>query len=291
VATHYYASCNQTDPDTSLFGQIPGTFVPHVQYIYSALMSNQALASVPVWVTENNVNADFANSQGNSTCNPGQKFVTDQRGTSAFFAAWRPYVFSQLGQVGNQALYHWDFDADQQYGEVDFNTGKTYLSYWVDYYLEKYLGSQSYCPPLAAANLLPELPIACPLPPSSILNVRSTETSTVEVLATINLASEAAVMIANHAVHSPSDDNGPGDPRTVAVDLSAFICTAGGSIPAQLLTIDATTDPSAGPTAVPVTASPRATVTLNGYGVAFLTFSACGSPGCVCPLSASSTLK
>lgn len=286
LATHYYSTCKQSDPDTSLFGQITQTFVPHVQFIYSVLKNsnNPALVNVPVWVTENNVNADFDKGGGISACN-GTAFVLDKRGTSAFFAAWRPYVFSQLGKVGNQALYHWDFDADQQYGEVDFNTGKTYLSYWVDYYLEKFLGAYSICSPVAA-GILPETPIACPLPPASILNANSTETSTVEVLATLNAADQVAIMIANHAVHSPGDNNGPGDPRTVVVDLSSFICTAGGSVPAQLVTIDANTDPSAGPTSVPVTASPRVTVTLNGYGVAFLVFSTCGGgTGCVCPLS------
>ena len=284
VSTHFYSTCNQKDTDTQLFNSVAG-FANDVSYIYQELNSRPDLVGVPVWVTENNVNADFDKGGGISACN-GTAFVLDKRGTSAFFAAWRPYVFSQLGKVGNQALYHWDFDADQQYGEVDFNNGKTYLSYWVDYYLEKFLGSYSNCPPLAAAGPLPETPIACPLPPASILKESSTETSTVEVLATLNAADQVAIMIANHAVHSPGDNNGPGDPRTVVVDLAPFICSAGGSVPARLLTIDANTDASAGPTSVPVTAAPRVTVTLNGYGVAFLVFSTCGGgTGCVCPLS------
>jgi len=131
LSTHFYSSCNQKDTDTQLFNSV-ASFTNDVSYFYQELKLRPDLANVPVWVTENNVNADYSNAQGNSTCNPSQKFVADQRGTSAFFAAWRPYVFSQLGKVGNQALYHWDFDADQQYGEVDFNTAKTYLSYWVD---------------------------------------------------------------------------------------------------------------------------------------------------------------
>jgi len=44
-----------------------------------------------------------------SNCNPGQRFVDDTRGSSAFFAAWRPLMFSQAGKAGAQALYHWDF--------------------------------------------------------------------------------------------------------------------------------------------------------------------------------------
>src|SRR2546425_5714424 len=33
------------------------------------------------------------------------------------------------------ALYDWDYDADAQFGEVDYRSGNTYLSYWVDYWL------------------------------------------------------------------------------------------------------------------------------------------------------------
>jgi hypothetical protein len=90
VATHYYSSCNQSDPDAARFGQIPQTLVPHLQYIYPALKMNPVLADVPVRVTEDDVNADFSDGQGKRTCNPSQKIVTDTRGSGAFFAAWRP---------------------------------------------------------------------------------------------------------------------------------------------------------------------------------------------------------
>ena len=43
------------------------------------------LANVPVWVTENSVNADYAVANGMNNCNPGQKFVPDTRDTTAFF--------------------------------------------------------------------------------------------------------------------------------------------------------------------------------------------------------------
>jgi hypothetical protein len=253
VATHFYSSCNQTDSDQQVFSTIAG-FASDVKYIYSQLQNNSKLASLPVWVTENNVNADYPDANGYSTCNPGQKFVTDQRGTSAFFAAWRPYVFSQLAQAGAQALYHWDFDADQQYGEVDFNTGKTYLSYWVDYWLQRYY---------------PTCPFGAPCPlgiPPSILNLASTETTTVETLATMS-GGTVLVMIANHAIMNPAtDNNGPGTPRSVIVDVSAL----GSFSSATQLTIDANTDPTQGPSTTPVTPASRMTITLNGYGVTFL---------------------
>ncbi len=244
VATHYYSSCNQKDTDAGLFAAVQG-FANSVRTIYSNLATNPQLASVPVWVTENNVNADFAVSGGLSACN-GTPFVTDLRGSSAFFAAWRPYVFSQLGKAGNQALYHWDYDADQQFGEVDYNSGSKYLSYWADYWL---------------GQLYPQSPAA-----PDILSLTVTETSTVETLATKNSDGSVLVMIADRAVLSPSDNNGTGDARTVIVDISGL----GNFSSASQLNIAAASDLTNGPQPAPITLASKLTVTLPGYGVTFL---------------------
>lgn len=246
LSTHFYSTCNQSDTDVMLFKMIP-QFAADVIYFNQAISARPDLANLQVWVTENNVNADWSNN-GMSACNPGQTFVDDHRGTSAFFAAWSPYVFSQLGKAGNRALYHWAYSGDQQYGEVDGN-GNTYLSYWVD----KALGS--YFPSTQAA------------PGPSILTLNSTDTSTVETLATENSSGAVTVMVADRAVHAPTDNNGNGDPRTVVVDLSSL----GNFSSATLLTIDAATSASAEPVAVSVSPAPRMTITLPGYGVAFLT--------------------
>jgi len=245
VSTHFYSSCDQTDTDATIFATIPG-FVDNVNYFYQELQTRPDLASVPVWVTENNVNADYANANGYSTCNPTQKFVLDQRGTSAFFAAWRPYVFSQLGKAGNQALYHWDYDADQQYGEVDYNTGNKYLSYWVDYWLGQFY---------------PQSPSA-----PDILGLSVTETATVEILATKNSDGSGLVMVANRAVVSSTDNNGTGDARSVVIDVSAL----GNFSSASQLNIGATSNTTNGPQPSSITPAPRLTVTLPGYGVSFL---------------------
>ena len=58
VATHYYSSCNQRDTDQQVFNTVPG-FADSVQTIYNDLSTNASLSNVPVWITENNVNADF----------------------------------------------------------------------------------------------------------------------------------------------------------------------------------------------------------------------------------------
>ena len=245
ASTHFYSTCDQTDTDATVFATVPG-FVADVQYFYRALQSRPDLSTVPVWVTENNVNSDYPDANGYSSCNPGQVFVTDPRGTSAFFAAWRPYVFSELGKAGNQALYHWDYDADQQYGEVSFTSGAKYLSYWVDYWL---------------GQMLPAAP------PPDILQLTATDTTSVETLATRNADGSVVVMVVNRAVHSPNDDNGAGNPRTVVVDVSAF----GNFSSANELALDAATDPVNGPgQPVATTAAVRMTVTLGGYGVTFL---------------------
>jgi hypothetical protein len=259
VATHFYGTCNQTDIDSTLFWVVDGWFVPHIQYFYQQLQGVQKLAAVPVWVTENNVNSDYRASNGHSTCNPNQIFVQDRRGTSAFFAAWRPFVFSQLAQAGVQGLYHWDFGADAQSGEIDSVTGKTYLSYWVDYYLARYF---PFCHPGAPG---------CVGSGSTILQSSTTEPSgakTVEVLATGNADGSVVVMVTDRAVNAGSDDNGPGQARTVVVDVSALGSLS--SVGTQM-TLDANTDPIAGPAATNFAPASRITVRLGGYGTTFLT--------------------
>jgi hypothetical protein len=244
LATHFYSTCNQKDSDAQLFSTIPD-FVSEVGDIYAQMQTNPALTSVPVWVTENNVNADFDKGGGISACNGGT-FVTDQRGSSAFFAAWRPYVFSQLGKARVQALYHWDFDADKQFGEVDYSTGALQLSYWVDYWLARMFPSPSG---------------------AELLTYTSTDTSDVEILPVVNGDGSLVVMVANHAVKSSGDNNGPSAPRTILIDTTAWGNFSSGS----LLTIDANTNVAGGPVASTVTPASQISVTLNGYGVAFLT--------------------
>jgi hypothetical protein len=243
VATHYYSSCNQADTDTQVFATVP-TFALSIQTIHGYMGANAALANVPVWITENNVNADFDKGGGISACN-GTTFVTDKRGSSAFFAAWRPYVFSQVGKAGARALYHWDFDADAQFGEVDFSTGNTQLSYWVDYWLAQMfpsgLGQQS-------------------------LQFTNSDDADVEVLPVINTDGSVVILLSNHAVASPNDNNGAGLTAKVSLDVSALGSFTGGS---EVL-IDASTSPTAGPTATSISAQSPITVNFGGYGVAII---------------------
>ena len=226
-----------------LFNTIP-QFVDNVNYFYRELKMRADLASVPVWVTENNVNADFDKGGGISACN-GTVFVTDDRGSSPFFAAWRPYVFSQVGKAGAQALYHWDFDADKQYGEVDYNTANTQLSYWVDYWLGQLF-------PAGSGQLL--------------LQSTNSDTTDVEVLPVENADGSVVVMISNHAVASPTDNNGAGLTADISIDTSAL----GSFASASEVVIDSSTSASTGPSPASISPASPIKLSLNGYSVAFI---------------------
>ena len=246
VAMHVYASCNQADTDTMLFNAVD-QYVAVENFLTQQIDTRADLAGTPIWVTENNVNADYAAANGMSACNPRQTFVTDPRGTSAYFAAWRPYVFSQFGKAGNEALYHWEYSSNTQYGEVDGN-GNPYLSYWVDRTLSGFY------------------PVTGSSPGQNILSVTATDNSSVETLATRASDGTIRVMIVDKAVHAATDNNGAGDPRTMIVDTTSL----GEFSAASVTIIDATTDVAKGPAGAGVAPAQRLPVTLNGYGVAFV---------------------
>jgi hypothetical protein len=99
------------------------------------------------------------------------------------------------------------------------------------------------------------------------LSYTTTDTSDIEVLPVVNVDGSVVVMVANYGVKSSGDNNGPGTPRTILIDTAAW----GNFSSASLLTIDANTNVASGPVASAVTPASQISVTLNGYGVAFLT--------------------
>jgi hypothetical protein len=120
------------------------------------------------------------------------------------------------------------------------------LSYWVDYWLAHMFPASS------GANMLQST---------------NSDDGDIEVLAAQNADGSVVIMVANHALNSSTDNNGTGAPRTINIDVSAL-----GSFPTgSLLTIDANTNITAGPTASSVSPSSQMTASLNGYGVALLT--------------------
>ena len=262
VAKHFYSSCNQRDFDQTVLTTVPG-FASQVQEMYQDLARNPALANVPVWITENNVNADYDKGNGISACNQPLKFVLDKRGSSPFFAAWRSLVFEQLGEAGAQALYHWAFGTDQQYGEVD-GSGNPQFSYWVDYYLSHWLPS----PP--GQDILQTTTSGCCL----IDNLKTTWQGSgglqddTQTLAARNVDGSVVILMSNYALNASTDNNGPGLSRTFALDVSAL----GSFSTATLVMLDAAT-PSGGPVPQSLTPAGQMQVPIPGYGAALLRLS------------------
>jgi hypothetical protein len=88
----------------------------------------------------------------------------------------------------------------------------------------------------------------------------------VEIFATKNTDGSVVLMIVDHAVHAPTDNNGVGDTRTVIVDVSALGTFSSGTS----ITLDKNTIPTSGPSAVSITPAQKISVTLGGYGVTLL---------------------
>jgi uncharacterized protein (TIGR03437 family) len=280
LAKHFYSTCNQATYDQSVFSSIPA-FAGEVQSIYGMLAKNPKLANVPVWITENNVNADYDKGNGISACNSPSKFVLDKRGSSPFFAAWRSLVFQQLGEVGVQALYQWGFGTDEQYGEIGSPTGGSpytvQLSYWVDYYLSHWLPS----PP--GQDILQTTISGCCATDEVNGWAGSPFQFDTQTMAARNVDGSVVVLMSNYALApvtaSPTngnstinfDDNGVGTSRTFALDVSAL----GSFTTATLVTLDASTPLPGGPVPQTLTPIPGAQlqVTLPGYGMALLRLS------------------
>jgi hypothetical protein len=229
LGMHFFPA-GQQDPDQRVFDYVPES-AANLRSVYAKLAGNPRLVQVPVWVTSYN-----------STC----WGATDPRPTSAFYAAWGPYLFSRLGQAGARSFHHWEFAANVQYGEIDQETGRPFIAYWIDYWLGRYFST--------------------PAGQDTLSLVEQTDPANVETLAVRRADGSVVVMVVDHAVSSAADNNGKGVSYTVNVDLGAL----GSFRSATELTIDANTDPAAGPAERSVPLARSISLSLAGYGVAFL---------------------
>jgi uncharacterized protein (TIGR03437 family) len=254
IAMHFYGSCGgQASTDAQIFGDLAyyatGTAsgagasmtLPSAK---AALAAYPALAKLPIWMTENNVDADGSNN-GISACLPGQAYVADLRASSSFYAAFYPLVFERWAENGVQGINHWAYPADGTFGEVDQTTGNKYLSYWVDYWL---------------AHLFPAPPGA------DILQLTSSDTAgNTDAFAVKNDDGSVVVMMINHQIASSTDNNGKGVANTFSLDVSAL----GSFSSVTQIQIDENTDPSAGPQSQTGAFMSNLQASLPGYGVVF----------------------
>jgi hypothetical protein len=128
---------------------------------------------------------------------------------------------------------------------VDYNTANPQLGYWVDYWLGQMFPAGSGQLQLQSTN---------------------TDTADIELLPVLNVDGSVVVMVSNHAVASPTDNNGAGLTADVAVDTSAL----GSFNSASELIIDSTTSAATGPSAVTISPSSPIKLQLKGYSVAFI---------------------
>jgi hypothetical protein len=270
VALHVFGAPDKSTPDNQIFEDVP-TYAAEIRTTIANIAdAGSNIRDAQVWVTENNVNS---NAPGGST-----PFMNDPRGTSAFFAAYRPYIFSQLGKAGNRALYHWDFtagnieggvnpDTDQQNAEVDYVSGNRLISYWVDYWLSTFFLVDD------GAGALRILQLQTQDGNGDFAKVAAGEA--VEVLAVQNMADDSVVVMmvdfatANDQDGTPSVSNGTGEPRAFLIDVSAFGAFASATI--RVIDDPIADNSSTGATSTADLTNPHAVpVSLPGYGVAFL---------------------
>ncbi len=245
VGVHFYSTCKQADSDQELFDTIP-RHAEQIQYLHHELEARADLAKTPVWVLENNVNADFSGGDGESMCNPSQAFVPDERGSSAFFAAWRTYAFAQFGKAGAGALYHWVFAQDAQYGEVKLERdATTQLSFWTDLWLGRYFPAEA---------------------PTRSLAVVNTHPGQLEVFAVEETSGAVAILISNHSSSAVTDNNGAGNQLRLTLDLNALPAFT----KAEEIVLDAQTPLLNGPAEKQLVAKSGMQLELNGYGCLLL---------------------
>ena len=114
VSLHMYATHLQGVPDSALLLTVPA-FGLDVASVRSMFHSQRQL-DPPVWITQSNVNANVPTDAGLSKSSSERFDVNDVQGTTAFYAAWAPYMFSQLGQNGAAAFTHWNYTAGHDPG-------------------------------------------------------------------------------------------------------------------------------------------------------------------------------
>jgi len=247
VATHFYPTCNQRDVDTTLFDRVP-QMVQYINYVYQELGTRADLKNVPIWVTENNVNADYDNGKWNeaivfrrrSSCwihAVPARFL--RRGGPTFFTTWEsrqsgavPLGLWRGSAVWRGGLRHREHVSELLGGllvgaDVSFDAGFS----WAKHFAINRDGDVER-----------------------------------EILGTKNGDGSVIVMVVDRAVHASTDNNGTGDPRTAIVDVSALGTFSGMTS----ITIDAKTNATSGPASLNITPAQKISVTLGGYGVTFL---------------------
>jgi hypothetical protein len=119
------------------------------------------------------------------------------------------------------------------------------LSYWVDYWIGQMFPATTG---------------------SQLLELNNSDPQDFEVLAVKNNDGSVVVMVSNHAVASPQDNNGAGVSAKVTLDTSALGNFASGS----LVMIDSSTSAATGPNPAAISTASPIELNMNGYSAAMI---------------------
>jgi hypothetical protein len=99
------------------------------------------------------------------------------------------------------------------------------------------------------------------------LQFSNSDSADIEVLPVLNTDGSVTIMTSNHAVAAAADNNGSGLTAKISLDVSAL----GSFTTVSQLMIDSTTSAATGPSMASISLQSPIPITLNGYGVAFVT--------------------
>jgi hypothetical protein len=189
LSFHSYGYWDNSVTDKTLFdgdGSGPGVCcggIPELTFGLQDLKSR--FPSEPVYVTEENVNADWGDDPSG-------------RPWGALGVAWGASAFRALVLGGGTLMNQYEFAANAQFGYIDDSTGTVYLPYWRDKLLAR------------------------AFPAGSTIIASGSTNAGVETLALRRADGSIAVLVINRQVDSNTTIGGAGKPAAVTVNLTGF---------------------------------------------------------------------
>jgi hypothetical protein len=209
--------------------------------VYGVKAIHTKFPSVPVWLTEVNVNADWGDD-------------THARPWSELGAAWWASAFSQLAPLNVGIIHQYLIAESPQFGMIDTNTGNPFMVYYVTQLLN---------------GGFPQ--------GSTILSTSSTQHD-VQSLAVQKPDGTISVLLVNRQIGTSTSNCGTGGlPITVNVALQGVTATSVSVQQLDKTNVNCSTKVATAPKTVALDPN-NMTVTFPGYGMAIVTIATNGQP-------------
>lgn len=231
ISIHEYGYWDNSVTDQTIFnGDSTGSGgIPNI--LSDVQTTRSHYPTVPIWITEMNVNADWGNDPY-------------KRPWTAFGAAWWGAVFQSLAPLGVGLINEYDVVDAPQFGLLSDQTGEPYMPYWVVMLLDQGFPAGS-----------------------TILSSSSSQRGIVS-LAVQKPDGAISVLIVNRQLNSSTAKGGPGIAATVVVNLQGITPT---SLTVRQIgsTTNVSTGPVA--RTLPLSSSPTITFGGYGFAVLTIT--------------------